>query len=332
MKLDAPGLGDKKSFASIFERYYADEKFQDRYSNDPESAVDVIIPIIHTNELWRANLLSIYREVPVNRLIISDGGCIDNSIEVAKEFPRVVVLDHRDYVSLGYCLRKLIEEVETEWFIYLHSDVYLPDAWFDGMKKHQQEYDWFGCPQEITVMIEYKNVDKMGNERRPYAGSQMGKKAAFMAGLPRIDDDYVYRQEDLVLVDLVERSGFRHGWIEDTFHYHQVMHKDSPWARKLNRVQVEVAWSADEKKRQAETQLKGLVKYLSPSSNLVAEAETMIAVLLETGGTDWAEISKWIKETNPVWLQHIKYWRIQSRRLVRDKMSKLYRVIRNLYK
>ncbi len=331
MRLEAAnkeGTRDR-CFSSIFERYYTDETFHDRYTEEPENAVDVIIPVIHTNDLWRANLLSIYREVPVNRLLISDGGCIDNSIKVAKEFPRVVVMDHSKYISLGYCLRKLIEEVETEWFLYLHSDVFLPDNWFGVMKKHQHTYDWFGCPQQITVMVEYKNVDKLGNEPRPYAGSQMGKKAAFIEGLKKIDDDYVYRQEDLVLKDLVEKAGFKHGWIDDVFHYHQVMHKDSPWARKLNRVQVEVAWSDAEKKRQAETQLKGLVKYLNPSPNLVAEAETMIVILLDTGGTTWMEISKWIKETNPVWLEHIKCWRIQLRRLVRSKIAGLYRSIRN---
>ncbi|MDT8903855.1 glycosyltransferase family 2 protein [Anaeroselena agilis] len=330
MKLDAANRETCDTpFSSIFERYYSSETFRDRYRSEPENAVDVIIPVIHTNELWRANLLSIYREVPVNRLLISDGGCIDNSINVAKEFPRVIVLDHHQYTSLGYCLRLLIEEVETEWFLYLHSDVYLPDNWFCAMKKHQENYDWFGCPQQITVMVEYKNVDKLGDEPRPYAGSQMGKRSAFVEGLKKIDDDYVYRQEDLVLKELVEKSGFRHGWVEDTYHYHQVMHKDSPWARNLKRVQVEVEWSEVERKRQAETQLKGLVKYLYPSPNLVAEAEAVISILLDIGGTDWTEISKWIKKTNPVWLEHIKYWRIQMKRLVRSKIARLYRSIRS---
>ena len=68
-----------------------------RSATDGSRTVDLVIPIIHTNEIWRANLLSIYREVLVNRLILDDGGCIDGSIDVAKEFPRVEVLDHRDF-------------------------------------------------------------------------------------------------------------------------------------------------------------------------------------------------------------------------------------------
>ncbi|HWR30930.1 MAG TPA: glycosyltransferase family A protein, partial [Negativicutes bacterium] len=295
----------EKQSPSIFARYYSNEPFCDRYSLEPEAAVDVIIPVIHTNEVWRSNLRSIYREIPVNRLLISDGGCIDDSIHVAKEFPRVVVLDHQQYNSLGFCLRKLIEEVETEWFVYLHSDVFLPDGWFETMKGYQSQYDWFGCPQQITAMVEYKNVDKIGNELRPYAGSQMGNKNAFVEGIKKIDDDYVYRQEDLVLADIVEKAGFRHGRIEDTFHYHQVMHKDSAWGRKLKRVKVEVEWAQAEKIRQAATQFKGIVKYLAPSANLAVEAENHIAVLLELTDENWDEIRDWIQKTNPAWLSYI---------------------------
>jgi len=86
---------------SIFQEYFSDQAFIDRFQNDNSNAVDVIIPVYHTNELWRANLISIYREVPVRRLLISDGGVIDNSLDVIKEFPRVEVFNHRNYKSLG---------------------------------------------------------------------------------------------------------------------------------------------------------------------------------------------------------------------------------------
>src|SRR5262249_10579960 len=136
---------------SIFGEYYSPHTFEDRLAQNSAGAIDVIIPIIHTNELWRANLTSIFREIPVRRLLIADGGCKDDSIAIARSFPRVEVFDHREYRSLGFSLRKLIEAVESEWFAYLHSDVYLPPGWFEAMKAHQKEYDWFGCPQRITA-------------------------------------------------------------------------------------------------------------------------------------------------------------------------------------
>src|SRR5262249_49367890 len=140
-----------------------------------------------------------------------------------------------------------------------------------AMRAHQPQYDWFGCPQRITVQVEYSNVDKLFDDVRPYAGSQMGRKAAFVDNIKRIDDDFVYRQEDYVMASMVAPE--RHGRIEDTFHYHQVMHKESPWARKLKRVAVQVEWSREEEIRASTMQLKGIVKYLVPSKPLVQEAE-----------------------------------------------------------
>lgn len=309
-------MAEKTSEPSIFRRYYATEGFEDRFAKDPDAAVDVIIPIIHTNELWESNLISIYREVPVNRLILGDGGCIDDSLTRARKFPRVTVIDQRNFKSLGYSIRNLIEAVETEWFIYLHSDVYLPHAWFDAMRRHQHEYEWFGCPMRITALIEYPNVDKMFEEVRPYAGSQMGKKSAFLEGLKRIDDDFVYRQEDFVFADVVKRSGYREGRVEDTFHYHQVMHKESRWGRKLKKVAVQVEWSREEEVRASTMQVKGLIKYLQPSRNLAREAEYHVLRLLELDELNLKGFRQWVAGTNAAWLPHIyRPWRYRLLRI-----------------
>ena len=110
--------------SSIFRTYYTPQAFSDRYARDPQSAVDVVIPVLHTNELWETNLVSIYREIPVHRLLISDGGCVDDSIEIARKFPRTVVLDHRAVASLGYCIRSSPEPSDCpfkRWWISMTS-------------------------------------------------------------------------------------------------------------------------------------------------------------------------------------------------------------------
>lgn len=38
---------------SIFKEYYAALPFHDRFVDNPLGAVTVIIPTVHTNELWR---------------------------------------------------------------------------------------------------------------------------------------------------------------------------------------------------------------------------------------------------------------------------------------
>ena len=309
---------------SIFGEYYSPHTFEDRLAQNSAGAIDVIIPIIHTNELWRANLTSIFREIPVRRLLIADGGCKDDSIAIARSFPRVEVFDHREYRSLGFSLRKLIEAVESEWFAYLHSDVYLPPGWFEAMKAHQKEYDWFGCPQRITALVEYPSADFIGSEVRPHAGSQMGRKEAFLPGLPEIEDDYVYRQEDLVLRNLVEKHGFKSGNVEDIFHFHQVMHKISPWARKLTSVSVRVAWSREEEERACMTQIKGIIKYLEPSPVLALHVEDNLKRLLELNAITQAEFDEWVLQTKPIWKQAIKPWRVK-RVMALDSARKRWR-------
>ena len=252
----------KDEEASIFSRYFGAEPFADRFATDSARAVDVIIPIVHTNELWRSNLTSIYREIPVNRLLIGDGGCIDNSLEVARQFPRVEVLDHRNFTSLGYSIRHLIEAVETEWFVYLHSDVFLPPGWFETMFARRNEFDWFECNQRITVMADYLlDTTKVA---RAYSGSQMGRKAAFANVTPLIDDDYLYRNEDIIFAQLIARNGMRYGKVGETFHFHQIMHKPSRWLRKVTRVNIDLELGADEELRANDTYARGIIKYLDP--------------------------------------------------------------------
>lgn len=286
---------------SIFQQYYEHRELVDRFLENKSPAVDVIIPIIHTTELWEANLFSIYREIPVNRLLLGDGGCIDDTIEIAKRFPRVVVVDQKHIKTLGYCIRELIEGVETEWFIYLHSDVYLPSGWFDVMEKYQGQYDWYGCPQQITTMAEYRQVDSIRGERRPYAGSQIGRKIAFVEGLKTIDDDYVYRQEDLVFAAIVENSGYRNGYVDDVFHYHQVMRKESPWAREIKGVTIEIEWSPEEKERSDFSFIRGLIKYLKPTRLNKLLVFDVLSYHFEYKAVNLKDFYKWAVETNPLW-------------------------------
>ena len=289
---------------SIFARYYAAETIVDRFAHRPEGAIDVIIPVLNTNELWEKNLISIYREIPVRRLLIGNAGCTDDTIVIASKFPRVEVHDHSSFKTLGYSIKELIKAVETEWFAYLHADVYLPDGWFDTMRGHQSELDWFGCPMRLTVLMEYLHV----HPDRPYAGSQMGRKAAFVGGLDRIDDDYVYRQEDFVFARIVEGGQFRHGKVEDTFHYHQVMpllYGPGERVRKLKSIDFSVETTQAEELHTAETQLRGTIKYLRPDEFQVRAVRANVLKLQELGKFDFAECIAWVGRTNPEWLPHI---------------------------
>ncbi|MBX9845835.1 MAG: glycosyltransferase family 2 protein [Xanthobacteraceae bacterium] len=289
----------------IFARYYSKEEFVDRLSRHDANGVDVIIPVLHTNELWEKNLISIYREIPVSRLLIGDAGCTEEALRIVRRFPRAEVLDHTTFKSLGYSVRKLIEAVDTEWFVYLHSDVYLPDGWFDAMCRHRNEYDWFGCPMRITALVEYPH----STPGRPYAGSQMGRKKAFDGRLGHIDDDYVYRQEDFVFARVIEEGGFRHGKIEDTFHFHQVMprlYDKEGRARSFKNLEMSVEMAPEEEQLTIDTQLRGTIKYLRPELDHVRGVEENLRYLLGRQTLDLEEFRQWVKATNPEWLPYVR--------------------------
>lgn len=287
---------------SVFEEYYKPKVFTDRFLMNSDQSVDVIIPVYHTNELWEANLIALYREVPVSRLLISDGGVIDDSIDIVQRFPRVEVFNHKQYKTLGKCIAELIKQVNSDWFIYVHSDVYLPPNWFDTMVKHQDEYDWYGCPMNITALINYRNNEP----RRPYAGSQMGRKAAFGRSLDEIDDDFVYRQEDFVFDKVVTDSGYKTGKVEDTFHYHQLMYrKSSGYDLNVTKVRVETNTSEAEVLRANDMQLRGIVKYLDPKEPYVIDDfKWLTSLMLQSGLISFNSFRNWIKLHNKNWLPY----------------------------
>lgn len=297
-------MNHNSKYKSIFEEYYAYFLLKDRYLSEPEKGATVIIPVLHTNELWEANLHSIYREIPVAELILSDGGCVDNTIEIAKKFPRVRILDHRHLKSLGYSIRMMIEEVKTDWFLYLHSDVYLPGGWFNEMEKNKDNFDWYGTRMRHTVMVEYD----LDYGVRPWAGTQMGRTSKFIEGIKRIDDDYVYRQEDFVFSDIVASAGGKEGKIENAYHYHQTMRKPSPTGRQIKDVKIEVTMKREEEVRTWETQMKGIVKYFNDTNHAWLKNDAIISAyhLIQLKAYSEAELYGWIRMENSVWLPVIK--------------------------
>jgi len=72
---------------------------------------------------------SIYRNVPVNRLLVVDGGSTDGTLELLKEYPGVKIIED-SYGTRASARQKGIDAVETEWHIHVDSDVILCEDWF----------------------------------------------------------------------------------------------------------------------------------------------------------------------------------------------------------
>ena len=94
--------------------------------------VDVVVLTKNSERMLEKCLDSIYRTVPVNRLIIVDGYSTDSTLDIVgrfeEKFGNVVVVE--DGGTRGSARLKGIRLVETAWFLFVDSDVVLCDNWF----------------------------------------------------------------------------------------------------------------------------------------------------------------------------------------------------------
>ena len=100
--------------------------------------VDVVIITKNSEHMLSECLKSVYKNVPVNRLIVVDGGSTDKTLEIVREFQKkhgnVLVLQDRG--TRATARQKGIDQVKTEWFMFVDSDAVLCKDWFKKAEKH----------------------------------------------------------------------------------------------------------------------------------------------------------------------------------------------------
>lgn len=94
--------------------------------------VDVAVLTRNSEETLTDCLNSVYENVPVNRLIIVDGYSTDRTLEIAEKFDKKYrnLLILKDKGTRATARQKAIEAVETNWFMFVDSDVILCKNWF----------------------------------------------------------------------------------------------------------------------------------------------------------------------------------------------------------
>ena len=99
--------------------------------------IDVAVLTKNSEQTIEKCLKSIYRNVPVNHIIVVDGLSTDHTMEILRKFNEKYgnVISVQYEGTRGGARQRAIEEVETEWFMFVDSDVILCDNWFDKAKK-----------------------------------------------------------------------------------------------------------------------------------------------------------------------------------------------------
>ncbi len=95
--------------------------------------VDVVLLTLNSDRKLQDCLDSVYRNVPVKRLIVVDGGSNDRTLEILKDFDKQhgnVIVVH-DKGTRATARQKGIENVSSDWFLFVDSDVILCRSWYE---------------------------------------------------------------------------------------------------------------------------------------------------------------------------------------------------------
>ena len=277
--------------------------FFDRSKEEPEiEAIDVLLPTLDAVNFLEKALYTIYKEIPIRKLFVCDGGSKDGTIEILKKFPRMELHIKPDIKTGGKYIEFLLALVETKWFVIVDADRELSPGWYDEMCKHQNEYDVLENSRTVSAYHKYiEDKEQLMKNSRSGALCHLAKKEAFKDW--NCDDDYMWRQVDIMFRHVPEKSGFKYGKIDTTLNIHNETDRipySSDVGKSYRKLIIPPPYYRilDKKKakRIEEETAKGAVKYFDPNFVVVRDSPGFDFIIR---GLD----RKWIEENNSEWLQ-----------------------------
>lgn len=155
--------------------------------------IDVVMVVKNGNTHLNECLTSLYANVPVNKLIVVDGGSGDGTLHTVKRFPRVLIIDDSSGTR-ATARQKGIEIVETDWFMFLDSDVVLSHHWFTKISRYMA-IPSIGAVQGVDRPLH----DDVRTLNRLISG--IWKNEPFWLGLPIVDG--IFTGDTLIRRDAV---------------------------------------------------------------------------------------------------------------------------------
>lgn len=304
-------------------RYIAEPvgSFFDRMKkDDKEEPIDVVMATLDSESFLKICLYSVYREIPVRKLLVCDGGSNDQTIEILKEFPRVEIFEKPEIRTGGKLVEFLFSLVETKWFAFVDSDLELSSGWYDNMVSHKTQFDVLESSRRILAYHLYReDKEKLIDDTRAMDFCHLIKKEATKNYA--CDDDFMLRHTDILFQQSVEKSGFSYGKIKTT-HIHNetegIVYKSDSEKNFTEVVWDIPKWKIIDKEKHRifmEKNAKSVIKYLDPNFRLVKNDkgyEKIIGVLDE----------KWVKKENSEWLE--RYSRAKSSTMSMKRVGNKY--------
>lgn len=180
-----------------------------------QNRVDVVVLTKNSERVLKKCLSSIFKNVPVSRLIIVDGYSSDSTAEIVQRFKdyygNVVLL--RDGGTRGSARLTGIREARTAWFLFVDSDVILSDRWYEKASNYVEPdvgavwgtEVWAGM-RDKTVLGLFLRVTRRIFEMRGGTHDLLVRREA----VKDIDiPEHLHVFEDALIKDWITRRGYR---------------------------------------------------------------------------------------------------------------------------
>ena len=285
--------------------------------------IDVIIPLksTSTNTLGNIKKFSSFKEC--EKIIIGDAGISKNMVEELKKIPNLILIDQKNLISQGGSIKELISKVTTEYFVYLHSDVKLPNDWFQIMDEQMNKYDFAECHRKYHYdILDNPTDNRKGKKFRALSGSQMGNTKFVKEAIKDIDDDYLFRYEDQVIAEKVRLNQGRYGIVSETYHIHEVTEKENENISSNFNIKFERIPKQKDLKL-FESHIYAIIKYCSPISKVNLWHHDYALSVLKNYGINKKKINQLMLNNKKWYFFHYTY----QLRMIFRKVLKIFNLI-----
>ena len=265
---------------------------------------DLIVPI-HLVD-WRffsSNLKSWITELNPKRIYIGCNNSNEGEFDAIKSFVGgydvVEFIDQRNIKTLGFQIADLMKRTDGDWFYYCHSDAQLTPFCSKIMEEYMNDVH-VGIIESERVQYDGRNGSKRTYHNyhyieRSFSGFQLFRKEAIENILEIIEDDYIYRNEDIIFQNVCEDNGFKYVkcW---AMHIH-IPTVNGNWSPK-----GEVLEYSEAHKITMDMQIKGIVKYCSPTPITMKAFFAAFGVCRQVNGTEMYNfLEQFIRKVDPTW-------------------------------
>lgn len=266
----------------------------------------LICPIYWVDhDLFKKNLQSWIKELPLAKIIlgINNPKEFDYCNEIKNEFSIVEIKNQLHLKTLGGCLADLMRVVDTEWFVFVHADVFITPHAFKIMECYMRDDVGIIESHREHWKGNYIRLDELGGNTswipkldasdyyyrdRSFSGLQIIRKDAIISLIDRLDDDYLYRNEDIIFQAECLNNNYTY---EKTWamHVHQNMNKEWTYNKEITYMM----------------QFRGLVKYTKPTRITIPACLAAIHVLKKNFNVKIASFIAYCIEKNSNWCECI---------------------------